>query len=143
MADTLKLRAEDAEDLAVVSAVLQDALVPVADMAFLEDERRFVLVANRFRWERAANGMRPSLERTLAGVCFEGVTAVQKRGFSLAERDRLLGLLAVRAAEGGILVEFADNVSIRLQAERIACRIEDIGEPWPTQWRPSHPVNEP
>ena len=51
MADPLKLRAEDEEDLAVVSTILQDALVPVAEMAYLPEEKRFVLVANRFKWE--------------------------------------------------------------------------------------------
>ena len=48
----LKLRAHDAEDLAVVSALLQDAIVPAKEMTFLADERRFVMVANRFMWER-------------------------------------------------------------------------------------------
>jgi hypothetical protein len=142
VADALKLRAEDEEDLAIISAVLQDALVPVADMAFLADERRFVFVANRFRWERAANGERPSLERTLAGICFEDVTAVKKRGFALAERERLLPLLAGRTAEKSVLVEFAGGASVRLETPRIQCRIEDIGEPWPTQWRPCHGVEE-
>jgi hypothetical protein len=51
MTGPLKLRAEDAEDLDVVSACLQDAIVPLSDMEFLAGEKRFVLVANRFRWE--------------------------------------------------------------------------------------------
>ena len=47
----LRLRAEDSDDLAVISACLQDSLVPVRDLAYLPDEGRFMLVANRFRWE--------------------------------------------------------------------------------------------
>jgi len=50
-ADALRLLARDEEDLAVISAILQDALIPVSEMAYLPDERRFALVANRFRWE--------------------------------------------------------------------------------------------
>jgi hypothetical protein len=46
----LKLRAEDADDLAVLSACLQDALVPVRDLAYVADQKIFVFVANRFRW---------------------------------------------------------------------------------------------
>ena len=49
----LRLRAEDDEDLAVISACLQDALVSVRDLAYDRDARTFVLVANRFRWEGA------------------------------------------------------------------------------------------
>ncbi|MGY9006559.1 MAG: DUF2948 family protein, partial [Alphaproteobacteria bacterium] len=50
--EPLKLRAIDSDDLDVLGAFLQDALVPVCDMQFIPDERRFVLVANRFCWER-------------------------------------------------------------------------------------------
>jgi hypothetical protein len=49
--DPLKLRARDLEDMAVIASVLQDALVPLRDVAFLKREKRFVMVVNRFRWE--------------------------------------------------------------------------------------------
>ena len=50
----LKLRAHDIEDLRALGACLQDALVPVADLAYLKAEKRFVMVANRFKWEGGA-----------------------------------------------------------------------------------------
>src|SRR5207237_2284427 len=79
----LKLRAEDAEDLAVISACLQDALVTVRDLAYVPQERSFLLVANRFRWEI---GLRPALgeaayERVLCGITFSEVAAVSYSGF--------------------------------------------------------------
>lgn len=141
MADALKLRAVDEDDLAVLSAVLQDALVPVAEMAWVADERRFVLVANRFRWEPGEERGRP-FERTLAGLCIDHVTQVQRRGFSLTEPDRILALLALRAEGGSLYLEFAGGSSIRLEVERIACRLDDLGEPWPTRWQPRHTVGE-
>jgi hypothetical protein len=52
----LKLSAADAEDLQVIAAICQDALVPVGEMAFLQDEKRFVLALNRFRWDQAPEG---------------------------------------------------------------------------------------
>ncbi len=52
----LKLSAADAEDLQVIAAICQDALVPVGEMAFLQDEQRFVLALNRFRWDQAPEG---------------------------------------------------------------------------------------
>ena len=140
MADALKLRAVDEDDVAVLSTVLQDALVPVAEMVFLGDEQRFVLVANRFRWEpgEAARGF----ERTFAGLCIDHVTRVQRRGVSPADTDRILVLLALRAEAGSLYLEFAGGGSIRLEVERIACRLDDLGEPWPTPWRPSHALGE-
>src|SRR5215469_6548245 len=101
-ADALKLLARDEEDLAVVSAVLQDALIPVSEMAYLPEERRFALVANRFRWERVPPPTPRGRERRLTGLSISGVSTVRRRGFSLGERDRILVLLAIRRVEGAL-----------------------------------------
>ena len=138
----LKLRAIDADDLAVISTILQDALVPVAEMAFLPAERHFVLVLNRFRWEPDAGGKRENYERTLTGLCIDGVARVQRRGFSPADGERILVLLALRAEGRAIFLDFSGGSSIRLDTDGIDCRLDDIGEPWPTQWRPRHEVAE-
>ena len=70
----LKLRARDPEDLRVLSACLQDALVPLADIAYLKPEQRFVLVVNRFMWESAPE------EAELPGEATHGsVGGVQER----------------------------------------------------------------
>ena len=138
----LKLRAVDEEDLAVLSAILQDALVAVGDMAFLPEERRFVLVANRFRWERKPEEGGKLFERTLTGVTFDTVAAVKIRGFDRADRDRLLQVLAVRGEAGAVVFDFSGADSMRLEVERILCHLEDLGEPWPTQWQPRHPLDE-
>jgi hypothetical protein len=138
----LKLRAEDEEDLAVVSAFLQDALLPVAEMVYLPEEQRFVLVANRFMWERPPTDKKGRCERTLTGIAFDGVTAVQVRGFERTQSDRILQVLAVRSAPGAIIFEFSGADAMRLEVGRILCHLEDIGEPWPTPWRPRHPLDE-
>src|SRR6266403_3617850 len=98
----LRLRAEDAEDLAVISACLQDALVSVRDLAYDRDARIFVLVANRCRWEGGAKGegaARP-FERTLCGLSFDEIDGVVYRGFHRSEEDRILSLLAIRVMLG-------------------------------------------
>ena len=149
MADKLKLklRAEDTEDLEVVSAVLQDALLPIGEMIFLPEERRFVLVANRFCWECAARGETPGgseggFARILTGVTFDAVSGVKVRGFSPNDRDRILEVLAIVPEPGAILIDFSGDESVRLEVDRILCHLEDIGEPWPTPWRPNHPLVE-
>src|ERR1700761_1363080 len=97
----LKLRAADGEDLAVISAILQDSLVTIGEMTYLRDENRFVLVANRFRWEQQAGQAPKKGERVLTGLCIDGVKAVSRRGFSPRESDRILSLLALHAEGEG------------------------------------------
>ena len=149
----LRLRAEDTEDLAVISACLQDALVSVRDLAYDRASRAFILVANRFRWEDGAPGKSPSggrgapFERILCGLAFGEIDGVAFRGFHRAEEDRILALLAIRPsiAENGWLIdlEFAGRATIRLTGAAIRCHARDLGEPWPTAWQPGHPLDEP
>ncbi len=141
----LRLRAESPDDLDVIGAVLQDALIPAADMAYLPEEDRFALVANRFCWESEAGGApsgRGGRHRVNAGVLFGNVQGVQTRGFDREDAARILSLLSIRAEAGLDATEItlicAGAASIRLRVARIDCRLDDLGEPWPTAWRPSH-----
>jgi hypothetical protein len=140
----LKLRAEDAEDLAVISACLQDALVAVRDLAYVPEERSFLFVANRFRWE---NGLRPApgeipFERVLCGISFSAVAAVSYSGFRRTDDGRILSLLAIRSENEAVRLEFSGGAAIRLEVARILCHARDLGDPWPTPWRPCHEVDE-
>jgi hypothetical protein len=157
--ERLKLRARDTEDYAVVSSVLQDALVAVGDMTWLTDDKRFVMLVNRFRWEqRAPAGDYPDqpaepaperggdarfedaplYERVHCGVTFDRVKGVHYRGFAKTNTERILEVLALVADKDGLTVTFAGDAALRLQGTRIVCHMEDLGEPWPTRWRPSH-----
>jgi hypothetical protein len=152
MAKRLKLRAEDEEDLKTISAILQDALVTVADMAYLPEDRRFVLVANRFRWETepdllaAADGGEedcppgPVFERILTGLCFDGVTGVRLKNIDRRRRSQILELLHLGWTSGCLTLTFAGGGAIRLETTRISCRLDDMCEPWPTLSRPRHDV---
>jgi hypothetical protein len=160
--DPLKLRARDLEDMAVIASVLQDALVPLRDVTFLKREKRFVMVVNRFRWEekkseRAAARAAPSggdarfedepdapvFERVNCGVCFDRVRGVQVRGLDLGDRTHILNLLTIQAEPRWITLVFSDDAAIRLEVAGIVCHVEDLGEPWPTRWHPSHEDSAP
>jgi hypothetical protein len=136
------LAARDAADLGVISSILQDALVPLSDMAWLRDERRFVMAVNRFRWERGESAR--GGERVAAGVSFENVDRVRRRALERGRRGGFLSLLSVSLGEGaagsGAAVDltFAGNAAIRLETTSLLCHLEDFGEPWPAQWRPDH-----
>lgn len=140
----LKLRAEDVEDLAVISACLQDALVSVRDLAYVPEDRTFLLVANRFRWESGPPPDTGELgyQRTLCGISFGEVAAVSYSGFRRSDDALILSLLAIRVDGGAILLEFSGGATIRLEIGRILCHATDIGEPWPTQWQPRHDLDD-
>jgi hypothetical protein len=152
----LKLRAEDDEDYGIIAACLQDALVPVGEMQYLADEKAFVLVANRFRWENCSEtadsppapqqGEVPdamfvacqAYERVNCAMRIDGVAQVKRRGFDPKDRARVLEILHIGMGSGAVELLFAGDAAIRLEGEGLVCRLQDMGEPWPTLWRPRH-----
>ena len=138
----LRLRAEDADDLAVISAVVQDALVSVKDLSYDRDAKRFTLVANRFRWEAKVNGTDGDApyERMLCAVTFEAVERVSYRGFRRRDDERILSLLALRqcAQDSTLELDFSGGPGVRLGVSAIRVFATDLGEAWPTSWQPDH-----
>lgn len=148
--ERLRLKAEDEEDLTVLSTILQDALVPVGDIAYLPDQRRLALVANRFCWEccpdEAAIRGDPLQQRVLTAFVIDHVTGVKSQGIDRKQRDHLLEVLAVRrVGDGGgnaIDILFSDDQALRVTVERIGAKLEDLEEPYPTAFRPKHRLDE-
>ncbi len=145
----LKLIALDAEDLAVVSAHLQDAVVRVGDMAFLPRERRFVALVNRFHWPAALAAQAVAYERRRAALRFERVSAVQVHGIDLKAKRQVLALLAAqfepRGAEdpaGAVTLVFAGGAAIRIEMECIEAVLEDLGAAWSAGRKPEHGTGE-
>ncbi len=161
----LKLRAKDEEDVSVFSALLQDALVPREEITYLSGECRFILLVNRFRWEAKAETAPPVLEegadasfeqaaadpkldeasqaklysRVISGLCFDRVRAARSRSLDAAAASgQLLSLLTVRRGLAAWLLSFSGGAEIRLEGPAIMAHLEDLGEIWPTRWRPSH-----
>lgn len=142
----LRLRAEDDEDLAVLSACLQDGLVAVRDIAHLPEERRLAMIVNRYRWEgETASG---PAERVLCAVAMDGVSRVRQQGIDRGKAGQFLSVLAVRRADdaaGTPTVDFvfSGQAVIRVTQDRLQVRAEDVEEPYPTAWRPKHPLDDP
>ncbi len=138
----LSLHAKDLEDLSVVSSMVQDAILPVGDFTFLRDEGRFILALNRFQWE-SATGSAPYY-RVHSGLRFEHVHSVQFRKVDRHAKKQILSLLAVAWAEGEdgepdqVVLQFAGGPAVRLKVGELNCTLQDLGEPWPTQWKPGH-----
>lgn len=137
----LKLLAQDAEDLKIISAHLQDAIMRVGDMAYLPRRRRFAAVMNRFCWE--ACGEHPAGSRVLSGLHFDGVLKVQARDLRQDEPDAVAGLLAIGyhpSADGGGMIDLllCGGGQIRLTVECIDACLTDLSEPRPAVARPVH-----
>lgn len=140
----LKLLALDEEDLAIVSAHLQDAVVKLSDMGFLPRCQRFALLLNRFDWDQKVLFDEKVRRRT--GLHFERVRAVQCRGMAAAQRDGVLNLLAVTfepadAPSGYVLLTFSGGAEVRLDVECIEAGLSDLGPAWGCAHAPRH-VND-
>ena len=140
MPEPLKLAATDEEDIVVLSALLQDAVVPASEIIYLVPQSRFALVAHRFRWEDAGEKKVAGAiyERIRCGISFDRVTGVRRRNLDLSRRSEMLELLALEASNEYVDLLFAGGATVRLEVESILCHAEDFGEAWPTLWRPDH-----
>jgi Protein of unknown function (DUF2948) len=144
----LKLIALDAEDLAVISAHLQDAVLKVADVAFLPKDKRFAAIANRFDWAEALEGgtAKPqTFARRRTALRFERVMSAKVQGIDLKNQSAVLALLAIafepaEAPEGDVTLQFADGGAIKLRVECIEAELKDLGPVWQARSKPQHPA---
>ena len=127
----LRLRAEDAVDLAVISACLEDAVFAVGEMAFEPAERRFAALAVR-RCRAAAGG---PAGQAAAAIHFDSVAAVKLRGIDRSRPERPLKLAGIVAEPGRrrmvVRLLFQEGAEIWLEAGRLACRFQDLEDPRP------------
>ena len=134
--DELKLVALDKEDIAVVSAHVQDAMVRVADIFWQPQDHRFVLALNRFDWMTAVNAKPESYRdyrRCRTALRFERVNACKCRNLNQTNKDARLNLLAVEFAEsdapaGVVTLTFSGGSAIRLEVECLEAELADLGE---------------
>lgn len=135
----LKLLAEDAEDLAVISATLQDAVAKVGDIAFEPKARLLTLALNRFRWEAGTK------QRIRTALQIAGVLKVQSRKLRRDRKSAVVELLAITfepgEAPGGVItLSFAGGADLRAEVECVDAVLADVSQPWPTPRTPAHQV---
>lgn len=141
MPNRLKLIAMDAEDLSVVSAHCQDAVLKVAGLSWLAGERRFVVTMNRFVWEGAESAK--THERRQSVLHFERVAKVAFKGIDRRRKDTVLALLAITFSPssepaGTVELAFAGGPTLRLDVECVEAKLTDLAAAWETASRPAH-----
>jgi hypothetical protein len=131
MSPQLKLIALDANDLAVISAHVQDARVAPSDIIWRQAEKRLVIGMNRLDWEQTLSG-KAEPRRLIAALRFDRVLACKSRNIDLAGPDDTLELVGIEFHEtdapgGSALLMFAEGGAIRLDVECIECELTDLG----------------
>lgn len=126
-----KLIALDPDDLAVISAHVQDAAVRVADIIWRQSEKRLVVGMNRLDWDQAVAG-EAAPRRLVAALRFDRVLACKSRNIDLEARETALELLGIEfhASEppgGSAVLMFADGGALRLDVECLEVELADLG----------------
>lgn len=135
MLDKLRLKATDCEDLAIVSACLQDARIPLKEMVYMPAERRFMAAFTRYRRERQPDPTCcDGLTEILSALVFDDIAEVKWRGLDPNDKERELCLLTIATEPGRnhlihIDLVFEGDAWIQLRTDRIRCRMDDFGEP--------------
>lgn len=133
----LRLIAQDAEDLKVISTLVQDAVLPVTDLQYDAKRRRFALMLNRFRWEdrTQAEQVGRAYERVRSVLVVEDVLKVQTQGFDRADKDLVLSLLSLdftpgEDGAGRVTLILAGDGAIALDVEALDLRLDDVTRPY-------------
>jgi len=142
----LALRALDADDLKVISTLVQDAVFPISEMTWDRRQRRFALLINRFRWEESARagGQRP--ERVQSVLVIEDAMAVASQGIDLSDSETVLSLLTIdwspgEDGTGRLSLVLAGDGAVAVDVECLEVTLRDVTRPYyaPSGKVPGHP----
>lgn len=143
----LQLKAQDTEDLTVLSTLCQDAVVPTGEISYDAEQRRFAMLLNRFRWEDKprAEARGRDVERVQSVLLFDDVLKAQSSGLSPQDKDAIIAILSLNfeAQEDGsgrIEVTLAGDGAIALDVEAINVTLKDVTRPYvaPSKKAPQH-----
>jgi hypothetical protein len=135
----LRLLAQDADDLAVISAALQDAVAKIGDIRWDAQGRTLTLACNRFRWEGAGK----KGERVRSALQLGDVTGVQARKLRRDAKQAVVELLSIsfepcEAPGGSVLLTFAGGGDLKVSVDCLDVVLADVSEPWATPRKPGH-----
>ena len=141
----LKLMVRNREDLKVISAYSQDSIVAIKDITFLEKNRIFIMIINRFMWEDIEKGINRQSKRIRCALKFEGILKVKSKKINQKNKNKRLECLAIECNEilsknNEIIFFFAGGGVITLISESIEAVMHDLGKPWNVRHTPKHKI---
>lgn len=143
----LNLVARDGDDLAIISALVQDAVLTGADLKWERGKRRFACLVNRFRWEdrEAAEAAKRPYERVRALLVIEDAGAVRSQGIDRGDPETVLSILSLgwEAGEdgtGAVTLVLAGDGAVRVEVEALEVTLHDVTRPYlaPSRMKPEH-----
>ncbi|NOZ42457.1 MAG: DUF2948 family protein [Alphaproteobacteria bacterium] len=154
----LKLRAEDTEDIIILSAYLQDAITMMADIIYQPKARRFVIMLSRYVWEKCCLEKDQTVLasdicqiesccRVRTGLHFDDVVKISSQNITTSLKHQPLELLSIEAHETAddmfhVDFVFSGQGVIRLECEIISAYMQDVGPPWATKCHPEHEISD-
>jgi len=143
--NNLKLIGKNQEDLKVISAHSQDSIVTVKDMIFLEKNRIFLMMVNRFMWEDIEKGIYRKNKRIRCAIKFEGVLKVKSKKINQKNKNKRLECLAIKCNQilnknYEIIFFFSGQGVITLISEAIEVVLHDLGKAWNAKHIPNHRI---
>ena len=141
----LKLIAKNQADLKIISTYIQDSIVTVGNMVFLEKNRIFLMIVNRFMWENVEKGISKQNKRIRCAIKFEEVLKVKSKKINQKNKNMPLECLAIKCNEilnknYEIIFFFSGNSIITLIVEAIEVVLHDLGEAWDVKHIPRHKI---
>ena len=143
--NNLKLIGKNQEDLKVISAYSQDSIVTVKDMIFLEKNRIFLMMVNRFMWEDIEKGIYRQNKRIRCAIKFEGILKVKSKKINQKNKNKRLECLAIKCNQilsnnYEIIFFFSGGAAISLISESIEVVMHDLGVSWNVKHIPKHKI---
>ena len=141
----LKLIGKNQDDLKVISAYTQDSIVSVRDIVFLEKNRIFLMIVNRFMWEDVEKGIFRQNKRIRCAIKFDEILKVKSKKINQRSKNKNLECLAIKCNKilnnnYEIIFFFSGESMITLISEAVEVVMHDIGEPWIAKYVPKHKI---
>ena len=141
----LKLLAKSIGDINTISAYLQDSLISIKNIKYLQKSNIFLMMCSRFMWEDSETGLYKKNRRMKSVVKFDKVIKVISKNINQKKKNKILGLLTIKADIRSediyeIQVIFSGDSIITMYAEEISCLLDDVGDYWIVKSQPKHKI---
>lgn len=141
-----RLVALDDDDLAVISAHVQDAAVVAGDILWRQAENRLVIAMRRIDCEDILAGDCVP-RRLISALRFDRVLSCRSRAIDMTASELPLTLLGLefhrgKKPGGEVMLLFASGGVLRLEVECLECELADLG-PDNSEADPAEPHNLP
>ena len=141
----LKLKGKSIEDLKIISSYLQDSIVQTKDIIFLERNRIFIIILNRFMWEDIEKGIFRKNRRIRCALKFEEVLEVKSKNINQKNKNKPLEYMAIKSNilsnnNFQIKIFFSGGGVITVVSEIVKVLINDLGKPWKVKYFPLHKI---